>query len=83
MYSLESPHQGDSNEYTQHTIIVKKMKKKSPEVIAVCFLDGFMINPQWLELPMSRINFHGPKDVRVTELLLYIVNLDLIVWVTV
>ena len=22
MYSLESPHQGDSNEYTQHTIIV-------------------------------------------------------------
>ena len=22
MYSLESPHRGDSNEYTQHTIIV-------------------------------------------------------------
>ena len=22
VYSLESPHQGDSNEYTQHTIIV-------------------------------------------------------------
>ena len=22
-----------------------------------------MINPQWLELPMSRTNFHGPKDV--------------------
>ena len=29
MYSLESPHQGNSNEYTQHTIIVKEMKKKS------------------------------------------------------
>ena len=23
-----------------------------------------MINPQWLELPMSRTNFHGPDDVR-------------------
>ena len=23
-----------------------------------------MINPQWLELPMSRTNFHGPKDVQ-------------------
>ena len=26
-----------------------------------------MINPQWLELPMSRTNFHGPKDVRAIE----------------
>ena len=30
-----------------------------------------MINPQWLELPMSRINFHGPKDVRAIEVRLY------------
>ena len=30
-----------------------------------------MINPQWLELPMSRINFHGPKDVWAIEVLLY------------
>ena len=30
-----------------------------------------MINPQWLELPMSRTNFHGPKDVRATEIQLY------------
>ena len=22
---------------------------------------------QWLELPMSRTNFHGPKDVRAIE----------------
>ena len=27
VYSLESPHRGDSNKYTQHTIIVKKMGK--------------------------------------------------------
>ena len=31
-----------------------------------------MINPQWLELPLSRINFHGPKDVRAIEVLLYL-----------
>ena len=30
-----------------------------------------MINPQWLELPMSRTNFHGPKDVRTIEVRLY------------
>ena len=29
MYSLESPHRGDSNEYTQHTIIVENIEKKS------------------------------------------------------
>ena len=30
-----------------------------------------MFNPQWLELPISRTNFHGPKDVRDIEVLLY------------
>ena len=34
-----------------------------------------MINPQWLELPMSRPNFHGPKDVRAIEVRLYIENI--------
>ena len=29
MYSLESPHRGDSNEYTQYTIIVWKIQKIS------------------------------------------------------
>ena len=33
-----------------------------------------MINPQWLELPMSRMNFHGPKDVRAIEVQLYIIR---------
>ena len=28
-------------------------------------------NPQWLELPMSLTNFHGPKDVRALEVRLY------------
>ena len=31
-----------------------------------------MINPQWLELPMSRTNVHGPKDVRAIEVRLVI-----------
>ena len=26
-----------------------------------------MSNPQWLEIPMSRTNFYGPKDVRAIE----------------
>ena len=28
---------------------------------------GTKIKPQWLELPMSRTSFHGPKDVRAIE----------------
>ena len=31
-----------------------------------------MINPRWLELPLSRINFHGPKGVRAIEVRLYL-----------
>ena len=30
-----------------------------------------MINPQWLELPMFRTSFQGPKDVRAIEVRLY------------
>ena len=30
-----------------------------------------MINPQWLELPISRTIFYGPKDVRAIEVRLY------------
>ena len=30
-----------------------------------------MFNSQWLEQPMSRINLHGPKDVRAIEVRLY------------
>ena len=31
MFSLESPHRGDSNEYTQHTII--NIKRNLPRII--------------------------------------------------
>ena len=28
---------------------------------------GALINSQWLELSLSRTNFHGPKDVRTLK----------------
>ena len=31
-----------------------------------------MINPQWLELPMSRTIFYGPKDVRAIDIRPYL-----------
>ena len=34
-----------------------------------------MINPEWLELPMSRTIFYGPKDVRAIEIRLYILRI--------
>ena len=30
-----------------------------------------MINPWWLELPISQTNVHGPKDVRDIDVRLY------------
>ena len=65
MYLLEFPPQGNSNEYTQHTIMVLKIKN--------IFLNYRYLlpdqedNPQWLELPTSQTNFHGLKDVRAIE----------------
>ena len=35
---------------------------------------GAIINPHWLELLLSRTNFHGPKGVRAIEVRLYIVQ---------
>ena len=32
-----------------------------------------MINIRLLELPLPRTNFHGPKDVRAIEILLYFI----------
>ena len=32
------------------------------------------MNRHWLELPLSRTNFHGPKGVRAIEVLLYFVQ---------
>ena len=40
MFSLESPHRGDSNEYTQHTII--NIKRKLPEIIPSILISAAM-----------------------------------------
>ena len=34
-----------------------------------------MIKSHWLELPISRTNFHGPKDVRAIEVRMYMASL--------
>ena len=42
MFSLEPPHRGDSNEYTQYTIVNKKMKitLNYPKYAAIGFFQG-------------------------------------------
>ena len=42
---------------------------------------GAFINPHWLELSLSRTNFHGPKGVRAIEVRLYI-NVEKIMFQT-
>ena len=73
MYSLESPHRGDSNEYTQHTII--NIKRKSPEYPKynnVCRYSIFLL----LETQERVRNNRGKRaiNVRASEVLLYIYN---------
>ena len=46
--------------------------KDFPKLSLFASQAGAMINPQWLELPMSRTNCHGPKDVRAIEVRLYL-----------
>ena len=54
--------------YTQHTFILKQLEK----VTMLCFLIWLsLINPYWLELPLSRTNFHSPKGVRAIKVRLY------------
>ena len=40
VFSLESPHRGDSNEFTQHTII--SIKRKSLEIILNAIMSAAM-----------------------------------------
>ena len=46
--------------------------KDYPKLSLFASWTGAMINPKWLELPMSRMNFHGPKDVQAIEVRLYL-----------
>ena len=59
--TLELPHQGNSNEYNQHMIIIWKIKKISlnTHFLLPDLASGLTLN----ELPISQTNFHGPKEV--------------------
>ena len=49
-------------------------RKDIPWLLRFAFWPGAMINPQWLELPMSRMSFHGPKDIRAIKVFQYLIN---------
>ena len=66
VYSLESPHQGDSYVETLHTIILLD-REDILKLFIFASVPGAMINIHWLELPMSRTNFYGPKDIPAIE----------------
>ena len=74
VYTLESPHRGNFNEYSQNTILMStrnilllKSREKKTKLSPFAYLPGVIINPQWLELPISRTNVHSPKGVRAIE----------------
>ena len=69
MFSLESPHLGDSNVYTQYTIF--KIKKKITPDYSKSAAMGFFLGTQ------ERVqNTHGKRaiNVRATEVLLYVLT---------
>ena len=49
-------------------VMLKKERKDISKLSSFVFCSGTMINLKWLGLPMSRTNFHGPKDVRAIEI---------------
>ena len=49
-----------------------RRSKRHPYITSICLLPGTMIQPQWLELPISRKNFHGPKDVQTICTLIWL-----------
>ena len=63
MFSSESPHRGDSNEYTQHTIIniKKKIALNYPKYNNVCSYGNFSLGTQEQAI-----------GVRAIEVLLYL-----------
>ena len=68
VFSLESPHPGDSNEYIQHTIFNITKKANRPKLSQICSY-GFL-----LQVTQERVgNNHGKRaiSVRATEVLLY------------
>ena len=48
-------------------LLWRKENKKIPKLSLFAFWPGTIINAQWLEQPMSRIIFYGPRDDRAIE----------------
>ena len=68
VFSLELPRQGDSNENTQYTFMLMKIKKIS----ILSLLTRRYNQPSLARTTPVRTNFHGPKGVRAIEVRLYL-----------
>ena len=53
------------------TLNIQILCRRYPILSPFASWHGAMINPQWLELPISWRNFYRPKDVRAIEVRLY------------
>ena len=51
----------------RHNIPLFYRSKDFPKLSQFASWHGTILNPQWLKLPISQINFHGPKDVQAIE----------------
>ena len=69
MFSLESPHQGDSNENTKHTISIEKMT--SPLIIPNLQLSDFYLG---IQEQIRNSCSKRANSVQATEVLLYYVQ---------
>ena len=61
---------------TYNIQLLCRKSERFPKLSLFASLPCAMINPQWLEIPISRTNFHGPKDVRAIEVRLYIYSFN-------
>ena len=71
MFSLESPHRGDSNEYTQYTIFNLKKKKKERNKVGLNYPKSAAMG--YFQGIQKRVrNSHGKRavSVRATKVLL-------------
>ena len=79
VFSLESPHRGDSNDDTQHTIIniKKKITLNNTKYNKVCRYGIILLGTQEL---VRNSRGKRPISVRTTEVLLYILR-RILLWV--
>ena len=76
MFSLESPHRGDSNEYTQYTIfhIKKKFTLNYPKSAAMCFCSRGPKNKVKIAVVIEPSVYEPPKFFCITTHLKSLAN---------